>query len=186
MRLDGKDILGPDVDLRILRARIGLVFQAATVFPMSIYDNVAFGPQLKEHLTRADINERVESLLTRADLWDEVKDRLAQSANGLSGGQQQRLCIARALGTKPEVLLLDEPSGALDPANAEAVEALIIELKRSLTIVLVTHNMQQAERCADQVAFIYLGEIVEVGSTAQIFNAPAQRRTQEYVGGKFG
>ncbi len=184
--LDGQDILGPDVDLRALRTRVGMVFQAATVFPMSIYDNTAFGVRVQEALSPTDVDARVEALLTRADLWGEVKDRLAEPADGLSGGQQQRLCIARALGTRPEVLLLDEPAGALDPASAAAVEALIIALKPHVTIVLVTHNMQQAARCADQVAFIYLGEMVEVGSTAQIFQAPVQRRTQDYISGKFG
>ena len=186
VRLDGADILGPDVNLGRLRSRVGMVFQAASVFPMSIYDNAVFGARVCETLSHAEADERVEALLTRAALWAEVKDRLSEPASGLSGGQQQRLCIARALGTAPEVLLLDEPAGALDPANAEAVEALIIDLKQRLAIVLVTHNMQQAARCADQVAFFYLGEMVEVGSTAQIFQAPLQLRTQNYLAGKFG
>ncbi len=186
VRLDGKDILGPGVDLTMLRGRVGMVFQAATVFRMSIFDNVALGARAREILSHAQVDERVEELLTRADLWAEVKDRLKDSADGLSGGQQQRLCIARALGTRPEVLLLDEPTGALDPASTEAVEALIMQLKQRLTMVLVTHNMEQAARCADQVAFFYLGEMVEAGSTAHIFESPTQPRTQNYITGKFG
>jgi phosphate transport system ATP-binding protein len=186
VRLDGKNILGPDVELGMLRSKVGMVFQAATVFPISIYDNVAFGARVQETLSHDEVDEWVEALLTSAALWIEVKDRLSQPASGLSGDQQQRLCIAMALGTKPEVLLLDEPSGALDPPSAESVEALIIDPKRNLTIVLVTHNLQQAERCADQVAFFYLGDMVEVGSTEQIFRAPSQLRTQNYMARKFG
>jgi phosphate transport system ATP-binding protein len=186
VRLDGRNILAPDIDLGRLRGRVGMVFQSATAFPMSIYENVAFAIRVEETPTRAALDARVEELLTRAALWGEVKDRLSKPASDLSGGQQQRLCIARALGTRPEVLLLDEPAGALDPANAAAVEDLIIELRQQLTIVLVTHNMQQAARCADQVAFFYLGELVEVGSTSQIFSAPAQPRTRDYIAARLG
>lgn len=184
--LDGQDILGPHVDLDLLRGRVGMVFQTPTVFPMSIYDNVAFGARIQERLTRAGVDQRVEAMLTRAALWIEVKDRLSAPASSLSGGQQQQLCIARALATRPEVLLLDEPTGSLDPFSAEAIEDLMVQLKADLTIVLVTHNMQQAARCADQVAFIYLGEMLEVGSTSQIFENPQQPRTQNYIAGRFG
>lgn len=182
----GQDILGPHVDLNVLRSRIGMVFQAATMFPMSVYDNVAFGVKVQETLPHAEVEERVEGALTRAALWREVKDRLSDPACDLSGGQQQRLCVARALATRPEVILLDEPTGALDPSAMQAIEELIIELKQSLTVVLVTHNMLQAKRCADQVAFFYLGEMVETGSTAQVFDAPQRLRTRNYIAGKFG
>ena len=186
VELDGQDILGRNVNMEKLRSRVGMVFQAATVFPMSVYDNAAFGARVQETMSRAEVDERVEVVLTRAALWLEVKDRLAEPASSLSGGQQQRLCIARALGTRPEVLLLDEPTGDLDPGSSRSIEELITELKRDLTIILVTHNMEQAARCADQVAFLYLGEMLEVGATAQMFNAPSQRRTQNYIAGKFG
>ena len=184
--LDGRNIIGPDVDLNELRSRVGMVFQKPTPFPMSIRDNIAFGVKLHERLTRAQMDERVEWSLSRAALWDEVKDRLDAPATGLSGGQQQRLCIARTIATRPEVILLDEPTSALDPISTLKVEELIDELKRDFTLAIVTHNMQQAARCADQVAFFYLGELVEVGPAAQMFTAPKQRKTQEYITGRFG
>jgi phosphate transport system ATP-binding protein len=184
--MDGVNIIDPGVDLNMLRSRIGMVFQKPTPFPMSIYDNIAFGVKLHERLSRADMGERVEWSLTRAALWPEVKDRLATSATGLSGGQQQRLCIARTIATRPEVILLDEPTSALDPISTLRIEELIDELKRDFTIAIVTHNMQQAARCADQVAFFYLGELVEVGAAAQMFTAPREKRTQEYITGRFG
>jgi phosphate transport system ATP-binding protein len=184
--MDGVNIIAPGTDLNQLRSRIGMVFQKPTPFPMSIHDNIAFGVKLHEQLSKSEMEERVEWSLTRAALWDEVKDRLATSATGLSGGQQQRLCIARTIAVRPEVILLDEPTSALDPISTLKIEELIDELKRDFTIVIVTHNMQQAARCADQVAFFYLGEMVEVGPAAQMFTAPAQRRTQEYITGRFG
>jgi phosphate transport system ATP-binding protein len=184
--MDSLNILSPDLDLNALRSRIGMVFQKPTPFPMSIYDNIAFGVKLHERLSRAEMDERVEWSLTRAALWTEVRDRLAAPATGLSGGQQQRLCIARTIATKPEIILLDEPTSALDPISTLKIEELIDELKRDFTIAIVTHNMQQAARCADQVAFFYLGELVEVGQAGQIFTAPRERRTQEYVTGRFG
>lgn len=184
--LDGADILGPQVDLRRLRTRVGMVFQEATTFPMSIRSNIAFGIGLHESLSRADTDQRVERALTRAALWGEVKDRLSQSASDLSGGQQQRLCIARALAVNPEVLLLDEPTSALDPHSMAMIEELIGTLKQNVTIVLVTHNLTQAARCADQVAFLYLGELVECGAAAQMFTAPRELRTQRYLTGRFG
>ncbi len=184
--MDGSNIIDPAVDLNMLRSRIGMVFQKPTPFPMSIYDNIAFGVKLHERLNRAQMQERVEWSLTRAALWPEVKDRLTASAAGLSGGQQQRLCIARTIAVRPEVILLDEPTSALDPISTLRVEELIDELKRDFTIVIVTHNMQQAARCADQVAFFYLGELVEVAPAAQMFTAPKQKRTQEYITGRFG
>lgn len=184
--LDGKNIIGADIDLHTLRSRIGMVFQKPTPFPMSVYDNVLFGVNLHERLSRSAMDERVEWSLTRAALWDEVKDRLKSSAMGLSGGQQQRLCIARTIATKPEVILLDEPTSALDPISTFKVEELIDDLKHEFTLAIVTHNMQQAARCADQVAFFYLGELVEVGPATQIFTAPKVKRTQEYITGRFG
>ncbi len=184
--LDGQDILGPEVNLGLLRSRVGMVFQSAMVFPMSVYDNAAYGVRAQESLSRADVAERVEGVLTRAALWREVKDRLSEPASGLSGGQQQRLCIARALGTRPEVMLLDEPTGGLDPGSAAAIEDLIGELKKRLTIVLITHNLQQAARCADQVAFFYLGEMLEAGPASQIFLEPRQPRTRDFITGRFG
>jgi phosphate transport system ATP-binding protein len=180
------NIIGPSIDLNALRSRIGMVFQKPTPFPMSIYENIAFGVKLHERLSRADMDARVEWSLTRAALWTEVKDRLQSPAGGLSGGQQQRLCIARTIATRPEIILLDEPTSALDPISTLKVEELIDELKRDFTIAIVTHNMQQAARCADQVAFFYLGELVEVGAAGDIFTAPRERRTQEYVTGRFG
>jgi phosphate transport system ATP-binding protein len=173
------------VDLNALRSRIGMVFQKPTPFPMTIYDNIAFGVKLHEKLTKAQMDERVEWSLSRAALWDEVKDRLASPAAGLSGGQQQRLCIARSIAVRPEVILFDEPTSALDPISTLKVEELIDELKQDFTIAIVTHNMQQAARCADRVAFFYLGEMVEVGTAAQMFTAPRELRTQQYITGRF-
>jgi len=183
---DGENILKPDVDINQLRSRIGMVFQKPTPFPMSIYDNIAFGVKLHEKLSKAAMDERVEWSLTRSALWGEVKDRLNASATGLSGGQQQRLCIARTIATRPEVILLDEPTSALDPISTLKVEELIDELKHDFTIAIVTHNMQQAARCADQVAFFYIGELVEVGTATQMFTSPREKRTQEYITGRFG
>ncbi len=184
--MDGLNIIAPDVDVNDLRSRIGMVFQKPTPFPMSIAENIGFGVRLHERLPRAAMNERVEWSLTRAALWNEVKDRLNSSALGLSGGQQQRLCIARTIAVRPEVILLDEPTSALDPISTLRVEELIDDLKQDFTIVLVTHNMQQAARCADQVAFFYLGELVEISTAAQMFTAPRERRTQDYLTGRFG
>ena len=184
--MDGENILSPDVDLNQLRSRIGMVFQKPTPFPMSIYDNIAFGVKLHEKLSKSAMDERVEWSLTRAALWGEVKDRLQASAMGMSGGQQQRLCIARTIATRPEVILFDEPTSALDPISTLKIEELIDELKHDFTIAIVTHNMQQAARCADQVAFFYLGELVEVGTATQMFTAPREKRTQEYITGRFG
>ncbi|MDP9095613.1 MAG: phosphate ABC transporter ATP-binding protein PstB [Pseudomonadota bacterium] len=184
--MDGRNIIASDVDLNDLRSRIGMVFQKPTPFPMSIYDNIAFGVRLHEKLSRAQMDERVEWSLSRAALWGEVKDRLSASATGLSGGQQQRLCIARTIATRPEVILLDEPTSALDPISTLKVEELIDELKHDFTIAIVTHNMQQAARCADQVAFFYLGELIEVASAGEMFTTPKQKRTQEYITGRFG
>jgi phosphate transport system ATP-binding protein len=184
--MDGENIIAPGIDLNQLRSRIGMVFQKPTPFPMSIQDNIAFGVKLHERLSKSAMDERVEWSLTRAALWDEVKDRLNTSAMGLSGGQQQRLCIARTIATRPEVILLDEPTSALDPISTLKIEELIDELKHDFTIAIVTHNMQQAARCADQVAFFFIGELVEVGPAAQIFTAPRQKRTQEYITGRFG
>ena len=184
--MDGQNIVDPSIDLNALRARIGMVFQKPTPFPMSIYENIAFGVKLHEKLSKAAMDERVEWSLTRAALWAEVKDRLNTPAMGMSGGQQQRLCIARTIAVRPEVILLDEPTSALDPISTLKIEELIDELKNDFTIAIVTHNMQQAARCADQVAFFYLGEMVEVGPAEQIFTAPKEKRTQEYVTGRFG
>jgi len=183
---DGQNILDKSIDINVLRARIGMVFQKPTPFPMTIADNIAFGVKLHERLSKAEMAERIEWALTKAALWGEVKDRLNTNAAGLSGGQQQRLCIARTIATRPEVILLDEPTSALDPISTLKVEELIDELKREFTIAIVTHNMQQAARCADQVAFFYIGEMVEVGPATQIFTAPRQKRTQDYVTGRFG
>jgi len=184
--MDGENIIAPDVDLNDLRSRIGMVFQKPTPFPMSIHDNIAFGVKLHERLSKAAMEERIEWSLTRAALWGEVKDRLNSSAMGLSGGQQQRLCIARTIAVRPEVILLDEPTSALDPISTLKIEELMDELKHDFTIAMVTHNMQQAARCADQVAFFYLGELIEVGTAAQMFTAPKLQRTQEYITGRFG
>jgi phosphate transport system ATP-binding protein len=184
--LDDMNIVAPSVDLNELRSRVGMVFQKPTPFQMSIYDNVAFGVRLHEKLSRAELDERVQWSLTRAALWDEVKDRLKAPASGMSGGQQQRLCIARSIAVRPEILLLDEPTSALDPISTLKVEELIDELKKDFTIVIVTHNMQQAARCADRVAFFYLGELVEEDAAATMFTNPKERRTQEYITGRFG
>ena len=184
--MDGENIIAPDTDLNALRARIGMVFQKPTPFPMTIYDNIAFGVKLHEKLSKAEMDQRVEWALSRAALWGEVKDRLNTSAMGLSGGQQQRLCIARTIAVRPEVILFDEPTSALDPISTLKIEELIDELKRDFTIAIVTHNMQQAARCADQVAFFYLGELIEVAPAAQLFTAPREKRTQEYITGRFG
>jgi phosphate transport system ATP-binding protein len=184
--MDNENIISSGVDLNLLRARIGMVFQKPTPFPMTIYDNIAFGVRLHERLSKSAMDERVEWSLTRGAIWDEVKDRLNTSALGLSGGQQQRLCIARTIAVRPEVILFDEPTSALDPISTLKIEELIDELKHDFTIAIVTHNMQQAARCADQVAFFYLGEMVEVAPAGEMFTAPKQRRTQEYITGRFG
>jgi len=184
--IDGENILAPGIDLNTLRSRVGMVFQKPTPFPMSIYENIAFGVKLHEKLPRAEMDARVEWALSRAALWGEVRDRLRSPAASLSGGQQQRLCIARTIAVRPEVILLDEPTSALDPISTLKIEELIDELKRDFTIAIVTHNMQQAARCADQVAFFYLGELIEIGPAGQIFTAPKQKKTQEYITGRFG
>lgn len=184
--MDGHNIISPDIDVNDLRSRVGMVFQKPTPFPMSVYDNIAFGVRLHEKLSRAQMDERVEWSLTRAALWTEVKDRLTGPAMGMSGGQQQRLCIARTIATRPDVILLDEPTSALDPISTLKVEELIDELKTEFTIAIVTHNMQQAARCADQVGFFYLGELIEVSPAAEMFTAPKQKKTQEYITGRFG
>ena len=184
--ISGENIIAPGQNLHQLRRRVGMVFQKPTPFPKSVYENVVFGVRLHEKLSKPELDERVEWALTRAALWSEVKDRLHASALSLSGGQQQRLCIARSIAVRPEVLLLDEPTSALDPISTLKIEELVDELKRDFTIVIVTHNMQQAGRCADQVAFFYLGELVEAGPATQIFTAPRERKTQEYITGRFG
>ena len=183
---DGEDILAPKQDLNLLRSRIGMVFQKPTPFPMSIYENIAFGIRLYERLPRAELDGRVESALRRAALWEEVKDKLASNGLSLSGGQQQRLCIARTVAVKPEVILLDEPCSALDPISTAKIEELIDELKKDYTIVIVTHNMQQAARVSDFTAFMYLGSLVEFGPTQMIFTSPNDQRTQDYITGRFG
>jgi phosphate transport system ATP-binding protein len=183
---DGDDILAPRQDVNLLRARIGMVFQKPTPFPMSIYENIAFGIRLYESLPKPDLDRRVEMSLRRAALWDEVKDKLAINGQSLSGGQQQRLCIARTVAVKPEVILLDEPCSALDPISTAKIEELIDELKADYTIVIVTHNMQQAARVSDFTAFMYLGELVEFDTTSRVFTSPRDRRTQDYVTGRFG
>ena len=183
--LDGEDIYG-DMDVNLLRKRVGMVFQKPNPFPMSIYDNVAFGPRTHGIRSRVQLDELVEQSLRSAAIWDEVKDRLRKSAFGLSGGQQQRLCIARALAVKPEVLLMDEPTSALDPISTLKIEDLATELKKDYTIVMVTHNMQQATRISDKTAFFLLGEVVEFGVTDQIFSMPKDKRTEDYITGRFG
>ncbi|PYD59057.1 phosphate ABC transporter ATP-binding protein [Novacetimonas maltaceti] len=183
---DGRNIIAPGVDVNVLRSRIGMVFQKPTPFPMSIYDNIAFGVRLHERLSRAEMDQRVEDVLRRVALWPEVRDRLGASAAALSGGQQQRLCIARTIATRPEVILLDEPTSALDPISTARIEELLDELKRDFSIAIVTHNLQQAARCADRVAFFYMGELVEVDTADQMFTAPHKKQTQDYITGRFG
>jgi phosphate transport system ATP-binding protein len=184
--LDGDNILDRRFDVSLIRAKIGMVFQKATPFPMSIYDNIAFGVRLFETLPRAELDERVEWALRKAALWNEVKDKLPQSGAGLSGGQQQRLCIARGIAIRPEVLLLDEPCSALDPISTGKIEELIHELKNDYTVVIVTHNMQQAARCSDYTAYMYLGDLIEFGPTAELFMKPKQKDTEDYITGRFG
>jgi phosphate transport system ATP-binding protein len=184
--LDGKNILDPGQDLNLLRARVGMVFQKPTPFPMSIYENIAFGVRLFERVSRADLEERVQSALRRAAIWDEVKDKLQVNGLSLSGGQQQRLCIARTIALRPEVILLDEPASALDPISTAKIEELIDELKSDYTIAIVTHNMQQAARVSDYTAFMFLGELVEFDATSKMFTSPGDRRTQDYITGRFG
>jgi phosphate transport system ATP-binding protein len=183
---DGDNLLREDQDINLLRARIGMVFQKPTPFPMTIYENVAFGIRLYEKLPRSELDGRVESALRRAALWDEVKDKLEANGQSLSGGQQQRLCIARTVAVKPEVILFDEPCSALDPISTAKIEELIDELKKDYTIVIVTHNMQQAARVSDFTAFMYLGELVEFGATETLFTTPTDKRTQAYITGRFG
>ncbi|MBS0346466.1 MAG: phosphate ABC transporter ATP-binding protein PstB [Proteobacteria bacterium] len=184
--LNGKNVLDPDQDVNALRAKVGMVFQKPTPFPMSIYENIAFGVRLYESLSRADMDNRVEWALRKAALWDEVKGKLNQSGLSLSGGQQQRLCIARGVAVKPEVLLLDEPTSALDPISTAKVEELVHELKSEYTIAIVTHNMQQAARVSDYTAYMYLGELVEFGLTDEIFIKPKRKETEDYITGRFG
>jgi phosphate transport system ATP-binding protein len=184
--LDGEDIYASEQDVVQLRQRVGMVFQRWNAFPKSIYDNVAYGPRINGISARSEVDEIVESALRRAALWEEVKDRLRQSALGLSGGQQQRLCIARALANQPEVLLLDEPCSALDPIATQRIEELLYELKSELTIVIVTHNLQQAARVSDQTAFFYLGRLIESGPTDRMFTSPREERTEAYITGRFG
>jgi phosphate transport system ATP-binding protein len=183
---DGEDILSPRQDLNLLRARVGMVFQKPTPFPMSIYENIAFGLRLYERLSKSELDGRVETSLRRAALWDEVKAKLNANGLSLSGGQQQRLCIARTIAIKPEVILFDEPCSALDPISTAKIEELIDELKDDYTIAIVTHNMQQAARVSDMTAFMYLGELVEFDTTSKMFTAPRDRRTQDYITGRFG
>jgi len=184
--LDGENILGANVDLNRLRARVGMVFQKPTPFPMSIYDNIAFGIRLYERLSTVEMDERVERAITKAALWGEVKDKLRASGLSLSGGQQQRLCIARAIALNPEVVLLDEPASALDPISTQRIEELIKELREDYTVVIVTHNLQQAARVADYTALMYLGELVEFDDTETIFTRPSKKQTEDYVTGRFG
>jgi len=183
---NGENILSPNVDLNLLRSRIGMVFQKPTPFPMTIYENIAFGIRLYEDLPKPEIDERVETALQKAALWPEVKDNLQESGLSLSGGQQQRLCIARTVALRPDVILLDEPASALDPISSAKIEELIDELRAEFTIAIVTHNMQQAARVSQQVAFMYLGELVEFGETERLFTSPSDKRTQDYVTGRFG
>ena len=184
--LDGENILAPRTDLARLRAKVGMVFQKPTPFPMSIYDNVAFGVRLYENLGRVEMDARVEESLTRAALWDEVKDKLHSPGLGLSGGQQQRLCVARGIAVRPEVLLLDEPTSALDPISSARLEETVSQLKADHTIVIVTHNLGQAARVSDYTGFMYLGELVEFGPTEELFQRPATKRTSDYITGRFG
>lgn len=184
--LDGENLLTTKTDIFLIRAKVGMVFQKPTPFPMSIYDNIAFGVRLFERLSKWEMEERVEWALSKAALWNEVKDKLHQSGNSLSGGQQQRLCIARGVAIKPQVLLLDEPCSALDPISTAKIEELIAELKNDYTVVIVTHNMQQAARCSDFTAYMYLGELMEFGQTDQIFIKPKRKETEDYITGRFG
>ena len=183
--LDGEDIYG-DMDVNLLRKRVGMVFQKPNPFPMSVYDNIAYGPRTHGIRSRQKLDEIVEKSLRNAAIWDELKDRLNKSALGLSGGQQQRLCIARALAVEPEVLLMDEPTSALDPISTNKIEDLVLDLKKDYTIVMVTHNMQQATRVSDQTVFFLLGEIIESAPTEQLFSVPADKRTEDYITGRFG
>jgi phosphate transport system ATP-binding protein len=184
--LDGENILNAGVDINLLRSRVGMVFQKPTPFPMTIYDNIAFGIKLYEKMPRSELDGRIETALQRAALWGEVKDKLKDSGLSLSGGQQQRLCIARTVATKPEIILLDEPCSALDPISTAKIEELIDELSAEYTIVIVTHNMQQASRTSDYTAFMYLGELIEYGPTEKIFTTPDNKRTEQYITGRFG
>ena len=184
--LDGQNVLDPTLDLNLLRARVGMVFQKPTPFPMTIYENIAFGIRLYEKLSRAEMDSRVEQALRAGALWNEVKDKLAASGLSLSGGQQQRLCIARTIAVRPEVILFDEPCSALDPISTARIEELIDDLKADYTIAIVTHNMQQAARVSDSTAFMYLGELIEFGETTKMFTSPSDRRTQDYITGRFG
>ena len=186
INLDGENLLSTQTNVALIRAKIGMVFQKPTPFPMSIYENVAFGVKLFENLSKGEMDERVEWALSKAALWNEVKSKLGQSGNGLSGGQQQRLCIARGIAIKPEILLLDEPCSALDPISTAKIEELIDELKADYTVVMVTHNMQQAARCSDLTAYMYLGELIEFGKTDQIFIKPSMKQTEDYITGRFG
>ena len=183
--LDGEDIYG-DMDINLLRKRVGMVFQKPNPFPMSVYDNIAYGPRTHGIHSKAQLDDIVEKSLRDAAIWDELKDRLKKSALGLSGGQQQRLCIARALAVQPEVLLMDEPTSALDPISTSKIEDLAVELKKDYTIVMVTHNMQQAARISDKTAFFLLGEVIEFGETEQIFSLPKNKKTEDYITGRFG
>jgi len=184
--LDGENLIDPRAKPTVVRTRVGMVFQKPTPFPMSIWDNIAYGIKLHERLSKADLESRIEWCLSKAAIWNEVKDRLHTSALGLSGGQQQRLCIARTIAVKPEVVLLDEPTSALDPISTARIEELVDELKSEFTIVIVTHNMQQAARCSDQTAFFLLGKLVEYGPTADMFVSPKDQKTQDYITGRFG
>ena len=184
--LDGEDILSPSQDLNLLRAKVGMVFQKPTPFPMTIYENIAFGIRLYEKLSKSELDDRVRDALVRAALWEEVKNKLGASGLSLSGGQQQRLCIARTVAVKPEVILFDEPCSALDPISTAKIEELIQELADDYTIAIVTHNMQQAARVSDKTAFMYLGELIEFDDTSKIFTSPSDRRTQDYITGRFG
>ncbi|AKD39210.1 phosphate ABC transporter ATP-binding protein PstB [Pasteurella sp. P03HT] len=186
IKLDGENLLTSPMDISLIRAKVGMVFQKPTPFPMSIYDNVAFGIRLFEKLSKSELNDRVEWALTKAALWNEVKGKLHQSGDSLSGGQQQRLCIARGIAIKPEVLLLDEPCSALDPISTAKIEELISELKHDYTVAMVTHNMQQAARCSDYTAFMYLGELIEFDETQKIFDKPQIQRTEDYIKGRMG
>ena len=184
--LDGKDIYAPDTDVNLLRRRVGMVFQKPNHFPMSVYDNIAYGPRTHGIRSKAKLDTLVEESLQKAAIWDELKDRLKQSALGLSGGQQQRLCIARALAVKPEILLMDEPTSALDPISTSKIEELVLQLKQDYTIIMVTHNMQQALRVSDRTAFFLLGQVIEEDATEKLFSAPQDQRTEDYITGRFG